>query len=132
MSDFAEWALEFSTGIPVYRQIANLLYADIGRGKLREGDRLPTIKDLAERFQINPNTVARAYRELDLQGVIEGRRGEGSFVSATTPPAHRLTAPQKQAKLDEILGRLISEGAALGITPDEILHHLKERLQEDE
>src|SRR5258705_13396416 len=104
MAAFADWAIDFSSGIAVSRQIENFLYADIGRGRLREGDRLPTIKDLAERFQINPNTVARAYRELDLKGIIASRRGDGSFVSSTHRSVPKLTAQQRRAKLDEVLG----------------------------
>src|SRR5881394_1813682 len=119
MMAFADRKLEFSSGIPVYRQIENLLYADIGRGKLREGDRLPTIKELAERFQINPNTVARAYRELDLKGVIASRRGDGSFVSSAHRSVPQLTVEQRRAKLDEVLGRLIAEVSVLGVSEEE-------------
>lgn len=127
---FTNWALDFSSGIPVYRQIINLLYYEIGRGGLREGDRLPTIKELSEQFQINPNTVAKAYRELDLKGVIESRRGDGSFVSAIEA-GKPLTQRQKAAKLDELLGRIVAEAKAYGITEDEILKHVSERMKEN-
>lgn len=126
MIAFTTWTIEFSSGLPVYRQIMNLLYAEIGRGRLREGDRLPTIKELAEKFSINPNTVAKAYRELDLRGVIEGRRGDGSFVSACPRPLAQLTAEQRRAKLDEVLGRLVAEAKAYGITEEDILRHITE------
>jgi GntR family transcriptional regulator len=127
-----DWALEFSSGIPVYKQIENLLYFEIGRGTLREGDRLPTIKELADRFKINPNTVAKAYRDLDLKGVIESRRGDGSFVSALTGPVKRPTQAQKKAKLDELLGRVIAEAKACGIHEEDLLKHISERIGEDE
>ena len=130
MAAFADWTLDFSSGIPVYRQIENFLYADIGRGRLREGDRLPTIRELAERFQINPNTVARAYRELDLKGIIASRRGDGSFVSSTHRSVPKLTAQQRRAKLDEVLGRLIAEVAVFGVSEDEVIHHIMERLRD--
>jgi GntR family transcriptional regulator len=132
MTSFAEWSLDFSSGIPVYKQIINLLYFEIGRGTLREGDRLPTIKELAERFRINPNTVAKAYRELDLKGVIASRRGDGSFIAALTDQPAQLTLEQKKAKLDEIFGRLIAEAKAQGITEQDILTHIKERIRENE
>ncbi len=131
MAAFADWTLDFSSGIPVYRQIENFLYADIGRGRLREGDRLPTIKELAERFQINPNTVARAYRELDLKGIIASRRGDGSFVSSTHRSVPKLTVAQRRAKLDEVLGRLIAEVSAFGVSEEEVFNHVLERLQEN-
>ena len=130
MTMFNDWAIEFTSGIPVYRQIVNLLFLEIGRGGLREGDRLPTIKELAERFQVNPNTVAKAYRELDLKGVIEGRRGDGSFVSAVGP-GRPLTQKQKAAKLDELVGRLVAEAKACGITEGELTRHIMERMKED-
>ncbi len=132
MTAFSDWTIEFSSGIPVYRQIVNLLYFEIGNGNLRQGDRLPTIKSLAERFKINPNTVAKAYREMDLKGVIEGRRGDGSFVAALTSPMKRLTKEQKKAKLDEIFGRVLTEAKSFGINEREIWRHITERIQEDE
>lgn len=131
MTSFADWHLDFSSGIPVYRQIVNLLYFEIGRGTMREGDRLPTIKELAERFNINPNTVAKAYREMDLKGVITSRRGDGSFVAALTSQPARLSKPQRKAKLDELFGRVIAEGKACGISESEILDHIRERIAED-
>ena len=130
MAMFGDWAIEFSSGIPVYRQIVNLLFLEIGRGGLREGDRLPTIKELSEQFQINPNTVAKAYRELDLKGVIASRRGDGSFVSAAGPQTP-LTRGQKAAKLDELLGRMVAEAKAHGITKDELTRHIIERMREN-
>ena len=130
MAGFENWRLDFSSGIPVYRQIINLLYYEIGRGHLREGDRLPTIKELAERFQINPNTVAKAYRELDLKGVIASRRGDGSFVSAIEPEKP-LTTKQKAAKLDELMGRLVAEAKTFGIAESELMKHVLERMQEN-
>jgi GntR family transcriptional regulator len=125
-----EWSLDFSSGVPVYRQLMNLLYVAIGSGRLREGDRVPTIREMAEHFDINPNTVARAYRELDIRGVLAGRRGDGSYVS-TAPPPVRLTAAQKQAKLDELFGRLVSEAKAHGISERELLAHATERMKSD-
>lgn len=131
MTAFADWHLEFSSGIPVYKQIVNLLYYEIGRGTMREGDRLPTIKELAERFNINPNTVAKAYREMDLKGIITSRRGDGSFVAAVTSRPARLSKAQRKAKLDELFGRVIAEGKACGISEIEILEHIQERIGED-
>ena len=128
MSVFPEAAIEFSSGIPVYRQIINLVYSEIGAGNLREGDRLPTIKQLTERFKVNPNTVAKAYRELDLKGVIQSRRGDGSFVSALTGGPLPMTDKQKKAKLDEIFGRIVAEARSCGITEEEIMAHMAERM----
>ncbi len=126
----SDWSLDFASGVPVYRQLMNLLYVAIGSGQLRQGDRVPTIREMAEHFDINPNTVARAYRELDLKGVLAGRRGDGSYVSSA-PPAVRLTPAQKRAKLDELFGRLVSEAKALGISESELAAHATERMNGD-
>ncbi len=132
MTAYTDWSIDFSSGMPVYRQIVNLLYFEIGRGELRAGDRLPTIRELAERFDINPNTVAKAYRELNIKGVIATRRGEGAFVAALTSQPATLTGRQKEAKMDEILGRLVAEAKSCGITEQEILKHVAGRIREDE
>jgi GntR family transcriptional regulator len=132
MTTFSDWTIDFSSGIPVYRQIVNLLFFEIGRGTLREGDRLPTIKELAERLKINPNTVAKAYRELDLKGIIASRRGDGSFVAALLNRPPSLSAAQKKAKLDELFGRVIAEAKAYGITEKDIINHMTERMHGDE
>lgn len=124
--------IEFSSGIPVYKQIMNFIYAGIGKASLREGDRLPTIKELTERLGVNPNTVAKAYHELDLRGVLTSRRGNGSFVSAFTGKTARLTARERQMKLDELLGRIIAEANGFGITEKELLQHIAERMKENE
>ena len=125
--------IEFSSGIPVYRQIINMIYAQIGAGNLKEGERLPTIKDLTENLGVNPNTVAKAYRELEIRGVILGRRGDGSFVSARNGdrPAP-LTALEKASKLDELFGRLITEAKGIGLSEVELVKHMKERMEEHE
>jgi GntR family transcriptional regulator len=131
MPTFLDASIEFSSGIPVYRQIVNLIYSEIGAGNLREGDRLPTIKRVTERLKVNPNTVAKAYRELDLKGIIQSRRGDGSFVSALMDKAPPMTDAQKRAKLDEIFGRIVAEGRSCGITEEEILAHMAERMREN-
>ena len=133
MPNAVRLAVEFSSGIPVYRQIINAIYAEIGKGNLREGDRLPTIRDLTEKLGVNANTIAKAYRELDLKGIITSRRGDGSFVSALQGRAPAsLTEEEKRTKLDELFGRVIAEAKSLGITEAELMKHMSERMKEDE
>jgi GntR family transcriptional regulator len=127
-----EWHIDFSSGVPVYKQIINHVHAAIGNGDLNEGDRLPTIKEVAGQLNVNPNTVAKAYRELDLKGVITGRRGNGSFVSAAkkTPPG--LTAREKKSILNRLFGRLITEARGEGIMENELMAYFFERMKADE
>lgn len=121
------WQLEFHSGIPVYRQIIHRVQAAVAEGRLGEGDQLPTIRALHEKLGVNPNTVARAYRELQLLGVISTEHGSGCFVApsalARTPPP--LPAPQKKAKLQEICVRASAEARSHGISLDELIRHLK-------
>ncbi|MEJ1972083.1 MAG: GntR family transcriptional regulator [Lacunisphaera sp.] len=80
------WSVEFHSGIPVYKQIIHQVQTAITAGGLKEGDRLPTIRALHQQLNVNPNTVAKAYRELEHLGLIATERGSGCFVSARPPP----------------------------------------------
>src|SRR4026209_1087196 len=87
-------------GVPIYMQIVNQMKYLVASGRLESGEELPPIRTLAEQLLINPNTVARAYRELELAGVVTKRRTAGTYVSETTSPLARparfeiVTAPE--------------------------------------
>ena len=85
-----------SDGVPIYRQIANQVKYLVAVGRLSVGEQLPTVRALAERLLVNPNTVARAYRELEIEGVIASRQGSGAFVAGNGSP---LAAKDKQKLL---------------------------------
>lgn len=86
----------FLTSQPIYVQIGDLIKKQIVRGELRPGDKLPSVRELALEHKVNPNTVQRTYRELDREGVVEMRRGQGTFVVADTGLTHRLRETLKQ------------------------------------
>ena len=122
------WALEFHSGIPVYKQIINHVCAALASGDLKAGDRLPTIRDLHQRLDVNPNTVAKAYRELELKGIITSERGSGSFVregssGTPEPPA------QRRERLDSFYRRMLTEAAGSGLTEEELTNYIRERNQ---
>jgi len=75
------------SGTAVYAQLGEQVRQAVRTGRLVEGDRLPTAREVAERHGVNPNTVLRAYRDLEVMGVVEVRQGAGTFVSAAPPPA---------------------------------------------
>lgn len=84
-----EFHLEARSGVPTYLQLVQQVRQAVRLGILRPGDQLPTVKEVVARLTINPNTVLRAYRQLDLEGLVEGRRGVGTFVArelASVPP----------------------------------------------
>lgn len=128
MSDVAQngWVLEFNSGIPVYKQIVNRICSSLASGALKEGDRLPTIRHLHQQLDVNPNTVAKAYRELEIKGVITSERGNGSFVKAGVA-AVRLSPAERQERLDSFYRRMLSEAAGCGLTEEELLKYITER-----
>ena len=95
-----EFHLDSRSGVSPYLQIVQQVRRALRLGLLREGDQLPTVKDVVARLAINPNTVLKAYRELDLEGLTEGKRGVGTFVSSTAPGA--------SVENPEVLGRELS------------------------
>ena len=119
-----QWQVEYNSGIPVYRQIINQACAAVAAGTIKRGDQLPTIRELSERLKVNPNTVAKAYRELELKGIIVSERGSGSFIQAS-PPAP--TAREKKASLKKLYDRLLAEAASSGLTESELLGFIKQQ-----
>lgn len=69
------------SSVPIYSQIIDQIKMQTASGRLRQGDRVPTVRELATRLRVNPNTVAKAYRDLEREGILEGRPGQGSFVA---------------------------------------------------
>ncbi|HEV2330211.1 MAG TPA: GntR family transcriptional regulator [Verrucomicrobiae bacterium] len=120
------WKIEFHSGIPAYKQIANRLMAAMADGTLKHGDRLPTIRELHERLGVNPNTVAKAYQELTHKGLLDGQRGFGSFVKLDEAP-NALPAAKKKAKLKELYQRMMAEARSYGLNEEQILTFIKQR-----
>jgi GntR family transcriptional regulator len=120
-----QWQVEYNSGIPVYRQIINHACAAVAAGAFHAGDQLPTIRALSERLNINPNTVAKAYRELELKGVIANERGRGSFIQEQTA-APAPDAREKKARFQNLYQRLLADAASVGLTERELLGFIKE------
>jgi GntR family transcriptional regulator len=128
-SIFAGWAVEYESGLPVYRQIINRVTAAVTGGTLKNGDQLPTIRALSAHLQVNPNTVAKAYRELELKGVIASERGSGSFIQTSVenaPPAVQQAEQEKKLKLNKLYQHLLAEAAGNGVTESELLDFIKQ------
>ena len=103
-----------SSGVPIYLQLMEQIKHAIETGALRAGDQLPTIRKLAEDLVMNPNTVVRAYRELQHEGIIELKHGSGAFISESVAGQARVTR-KAQTIVQSALERLMS----LGLTEDE-------------
>jgi GntR family transcriptional regulator len=113
-----------SDGAPIYQQIVDQIQYRIISGQLRGGDELPTIRGLAENLHVNPNTVARAYRELEHSGLVEKRRTTGTFVTDLT---QRLTAVQRRRVLAPPIDKLIHQARHLGIGIEELVEQIRKR-----
>ncbi len=122
-----EFAIDARSGVPLYRQILEQVKFAIARGTLEPGDRLPTVRQLAVDLSINPNTVIRAYRELEIQGVLETHQGSGTFVSTRKPDIDRL---ERQRMLDQILTDLLARASTYGLTLENVLDGLRQRKEE--
>src|SRR5213594_2638687 len=103
--------------MPIYAQIAHGLRAAIAAGRLRAGDQLPTVRQLAVDLRVNANTVARVYAELERDGVLETRRGVGSFVSAT--PQRARPPAEYQRRLKAFVTRVLADADDAGFTRGE-------------
>ncbi|MBI5691942.1 MAG: GntR family transcriptional regulator [Verrucomicrobia bacterium] len=120
------WRLEFHSGIPVYKQIIHHVQAAVAAGRLAAGDQLPTIRALHEKLDVNPNTVAKAYRELQHLGVISAEHGSGCFVAPSAgETAGSLPARERKAKLVELCARFAAEARSHGISFEELVAQLK-------
>jgi GntR family transcriptional regulator len=111
-------------GVPIYLQIVNQVKYQVASGRLAPGEELPPIRVLAERLRINPNTVVRAYRELELAGVLEKRGTTGTFVSnAVVPLARR----ERLRILTERVDSLVVEAQHLSVAVDDVLELVRKR-----
>jgi GntR family transcriptional regulator len=113
---------------PIYAQLERGLRAAIATGRLVPGDQLPTVRQLAVDLQVNANTVARVYSELERAGVIETRRGIGSFITATPAQAH--PPRQQERRLRAFTTRVLADADAAGFTIDDVLTALQAHRKE--
>ena len=112
---------------PIYIQLERGLRAAIAAGRLRAGDQLPTVRQLAVDLRVNANTVARVYSELERAGVLETRRGVGSFVSATRAQAR--PRRERDRRLSAFVTRLLADADTEGFTSDDVLAALRAHVQ---
>jgi GntR family transcriptional regulator len=113
-----------SDGIPIYLQIVNQVKYLVASGRLSPGQELPPIRVLAEQLLVNPNTVARAYRELETAGVVTKRRTAGTFVSERGSPLGRR---ERLRILNSRVDALLAEARQMGVTVDQVLELIRRR-----
>jgi GntR family transcriptional regulator len=123
------FTLDQRSGVPAYRQIIDQVLGGIAAGTLRPGDQLPTVRQLAVDLAINPNTVVRAYRELEIREVLSTQQGTGTFLTDKKPAVDSLDRDRRVARL---CGELLSKAGAEGIELAEIMGYLNELTKETE
>lgn len=120
-------AIDNKSGVPFYRQIIEQVKFAVARGDLAPGDRLPTVRQLAVDLSINPNTVIRAYRELEIEGMLDTQQGSGTFVGDRRPDVDQL---ERQRMLNQIVTDMLARGSSYGFTIDDLLMGLEQRKEE--
>src|SRR3981189_2638690 len=116
-----ELRLDGSSGVPVYRQLLDQVLTAIASGKLAPGHQLPTVRQVAVDLTINPNTVMRAYRELEIRGILSTQQGTGTFI---TEQKLKAGEAQRRRRLAQMAGELVARAGAEGFSVDELLEVL--------
>ena len=118
-----QFAIDLHSGVPVYRQLIDQVRGGIASGALTAGDQLPTVRQLAVDLQINPNTVMRAYRELELGGVLETHQGTGTFIA--NKKIERSSA-ERDRQLTQLAGEFAARVGAAGLALEDLIERLRD------
>jgi GntR family transcriptional regulator len=111
-----EFQLDPASGVATYLQLVHQVHQALRVGILEPGDRLPTAQQVVAKLAINPNTVFKAYRDLEREGLVQARPGQGTFVVGTLPP----TDPAAQARFLDSMTAWVRRARAAGLVPDDI------------
>jgi len=120
-------SLDHHSGVPIYRQIISQILYAIARGDLPPGTQLPTVRQLAVDLSVNPNTIIKAYKELEIRGNLETQQGTGTFISDAEVT---VTADEKQRVLTALCQDVVGRAGAYGIGLDEIIQALQKFREE--
>lgn len=121
-----EFKLDLKSGVPFYRQIVDQIRYGIASRRLLPGEQLPTVRDLAVQLEINPNTVRKAYSELEILGVLDTQQGTGTFVAGKEI---EIGDVEKDRMLGQICDELVARGQQYNLTLNDIVNHLQRRLE---
>jgi GntR family transcriptional regulator len=128
-NDPFQFRLDLRSGVPAYRQIIDQVLVGIASGALKGGEQLPTVRQAAVDLSINPNTVMRAYRELEIRGILTTQQGTGTFI---TPSEVKPDEVERQRRLSVLAGQLAAQAAAEGFQLQEVIDRLNELIPEQE
>lgn len=117
-----KFLLDYSSGVPIYRQIIDQIKFGIASGQLRIGEQLPTVRALAVELKVNLNTVSKAYKELEIRKILETQQGTGTFISQS---GLSISEKERQDKLREICTQFSAAALSYGFSFDEIINELR-------
>lgn len=120
--------MEFQDNIPIYQQIQKYLYRQIALGLIKPGEKIPSVRQLAVDLTVNVNTVQRALNEMNNEGILEVRRGLGSFVTTDT----NLITNKRQELIKDTMSEFLESTRQLGLIPEETLEELKNYIEKRE
>ena len=126
--EIINFTLDAANGTPIYRQIIQQIEYAILSGRMRPGDRLPTIRSLAVELKTNPNTIARAYNELEIRGILATQVGSGTFISDKKPV---MEDDSLNRKIREVIGRFLQEMRDLGVEKRELVKLIESYTKEE-
>jgi GntR family transcriptional regulator len=115
--------LRYDAGVPVYRQICDAVLLALARGDLRRDEQLPTIHELARQLDVNPNTIVRAYQELEREGYVVAERGRGTFAAGATRPPKAA----RESLLRTIVERALGECSRHGLDEQDLFDYLRRK-----
>lgn len=121
----ARFTIDLHSGVPVYRQLIDQVRSGIASGTLSAGDQLPTVRQLAVDLAINPNTVMRAYRELELGGLIETQQGTGTFIAKKKLEKN---SPERERQLGQMAGEFAARAGAAGFMLEDLIERMRDLL----
>ena len=124
-----QFRLDLESGVPVYRQIIDQVMGGMAAGRLAGGHQLPTVRQVAVDLEINPNTVVRAYRELEIRGVLETQQGTGTFISLQKVKRDDL---ERRRQLNQLVGEFVSRAGAAGFSIGDLVEQLRDRQNESQ
>ena len=128
-SQLVSFTLDTANGAPIYRQIIQQIEYAILSGRMLPGDRLPTIRSLAVELKTNPNTIAKAYNELEIRGILATQVGSGTYISDKKPV---MEDDSLNRKIREVLGRFVQEMRGLGVEKRELVRLIESFIKEEE
>jgi GntR family transcriptional regulator len=121
--------LDAHSGVPVYRQMIDQVLAAIATDRLRAGDQLPTVRQVAVDLAINPNTVMRAYREMEIRGILDTQQGAGTFIAEQQKAA---SSEERSRQLTQIAGEFVARAGSMGFTLAELMERLQQMHEDAE